>query len=293
VGIVIVGAISVMNANMTTGALAACTILGGRCVGPVNRLFSYWIRLQSTLSAKERIEGVEGIPSNSIFAPNDQATDKPSAPENGSIELSNAVFTLNDKRYEISLKIESGMKYSMDASDGDIARNKMILALVGGFASPESGDVLVGGKPIDNYQRDPFCRSVTIVTHDSQLFRGSLIENMTFFRPELESEAMAISDKLGLTPLINKLPYGFKTKVETVEAPPIDLGMIQSIAIVRALARKPKVLLLDRAESGFDLGGQKRFVELLNEMQDMTVIAQPVTKVLTEALDAKIRIEIN
>jgi ATP-binding cassette subfamily C protein LapB len=287
VGIVIIGAIEVMNGNMTTGALAACTILGGRCIGPVNRLFAYWIRLQTTLSAKERIEGVEKIAVNKIFANDDSVLP---APKNGNVELKNVVFSVDNKSYEISLDIQSGMKYAMDASDGGIVRNKMILAFIGGFISPESGEVIVGGNPLNAYSRDPYCRSVALVTHDSMLFRGSLLDNMTFFRPELTEDAMIISEKIGLTPLISRLPYGFRTQVTTVEAPPVDQGTIQAIAIIRALARNPKILLLDRAESGFDLGGQKRFVELLKEMKDLTVIAQPVTKILTNAMDSKIKI---
>ena len=293
VGIVIVGAISVMNANMTTGALAACTILGGRCIGPVSRLFSYWIRLQTTLSAKSRIEEIEEIPVNEVFSVDAKEDgDLSSAPENGDVEFKNVVFSLDAKRYDVSLKIKSGMKYAMDASDGDIVRNKMVLALIGGFISPESGDVLVGGKSLCDYIRDPYCRAVTLVAHDALLFRGSLMDNLTFFRPELEEYALQIADKLGLTPLINRLPYGFKTYITTVEAAPVDQGTAQTIAIIRALARKPKILLLDRAESGFDIGGQKRLVELLNEMKDLTVIAQPVTKLLTDALNADVKVKI-
>jgi ATP-binding cassette subfamily C protein LapB len=281
VGIVVIGAIEVMNGNITTGALAACTILGGRCIGPVNRLFAYWIRLQTTLSAKERIEGVEELPVNKIFADKNISA----APETGEIEFKDVKFRINAKSYEISMRIKPGSKYAMDASDGDILRNKMVLALIGGFVSPESGEVLVDGRPLTSYGRDAYCRAVPIVTHDSVLFRGSLLENMTFFRPELEEEALAIADKLRVTPLINRLPYGFKTRVTTVEAPPVENGVVQAVAVIRALARKPAVLLLDSAESGFDLNGQKHFGEILQEMKELTVLAQPATRILAEAME--------
>jgi ATP-binding cassette subfamily C protein LapB len=290
VGIVIVGAIYVMNGSLTTGGLAACTILGGRCIGPVSRLFAYWIRLETMIGAKNRINEIEALGANPIFS-NDSNT--LTSLDDGSVLFDDVQFTADQGEYSLSLEVQSGGKYSLNATDGDIVRSRIILSLIGGYIAPKSGTVLVAGKPLNHYGRDRYCRDVPFVTHNAVLLRGSLISNLTYFQPELEEEALRLCEVLGVKSLISKLPYGFKTKVTNVDAPPVDQGVVQIIAIIRALVRKPKILLLDRAEAGLDIGQQKSFVELLNSCEDLTVIAQPATRLLKEALSDDMQLKMS
>ncbi len=105
------------------------------------------------------------------------------------------------------------------------------------------------------------------------LVPGSVLDNLIFFDSRYSAEARAYAEQLGLTALLSGQHHGLLTNIGVAGAETLDEGVYQRIALVRALIRAPRILLLDHAGSGLDLDGQQRLATVLAEKRgEMTVI---------------------
>lgn len=253
---VITGAIFVMNGRLTTGGLAACTILAGRSLGPVITLMILWTQLQQIWVAREEIEDFWKLPEDTAFDP-----DSTLSPEDGSIVMRDVHISKGTEKICVfDLNIPTGSKYMLDVSaDGNLA---LFMGLLIGSRSPEQGEILVGGHPLSNYSRNEYRRSIAFVTRRSQVFRGSIMDNLSLYQPSRETKAIELSQQLGLMKFIHSLPNGFRTQVGDVIGGPLETGVIQRMAIVRALAQNPAILFLNEADEGIDLPGKIQLLHL-------------------------------
>lgn len=116
------------------------------------------------------------------------------------------------------------------------------------------------------------------------------MENLTLFQPAEERRALELSEKLGLSAFVYKMPSGFKTNVGDMLGGPIESGILQRVAIVRALINNPKVLILNEADEGIDLDGKERLQNLLREMSGITVLLCPADSTMRQAFDETLRL---
>lgn len=236
--IVLFGAILVIQGRMTTGGLAALTILGGRSIGPVTRLIAFNIGLESLSVALERIEKINAL------TPRDSFSSEVSSHQDltGAVDLDSFGIAIDDKEYLLHHSIKEGEKVSLRATKSDGLKEKFLSLLIG-EEKLVSSDVEIGGVPVKSFDQDSYFRTVGYVTSHEILYPGSLMQNLSNFQKEYEPHVEALCEKLGILQEIERLPHGFKTAIASTEAPPLDQGFIQVVGIVRTLVMKPKVLL--------------------------------------------------
>ena len=111
-----------------------------------------------------------------------------------------------------------------------------------------------------------------LVTRQLALVPGSILNNLTLYDPRYNASVAEYSSALGLQSHIDKLRNGILTEVGPGTAEHLDEGIYQRIAIIRALLRQPRILLLDHAASGIDIDGIKRLAELLKSLQGKTTV---------------------
>ena len=277
--VVLFGAILVINGQMSTGALAALTILGGRSIGPVTRLIAFNIGLESLGIAQKRLESIDSVAVSKQFSSIGVSQEF----GNGEVLLEQCIIAVGSKEYRTTQYFATGSKNAFMHPTASIATS--VMDIIAGKAIVQSGVLRMGGEEVESYDRDTFYRAVGYVSDSAILYPGSLLQNLSNFREDLEDEAVLLCSILGINDEIERLPYGYKTVVATTEYPPLQRGVVQIIALIRALVQSPKILLLHKADAGLDLEHQKKLVQYLLSLQNLTVIALGATELLHNSLD--------
>ncbi len=277
--VVILGSVSVIDGAMTTGVLTACSMLAGRCVQPVQALFDRWVRYQSVSLALRRIGhvllevGVDGAAAPSDKAGSGSETAVAMALAPGSIEMDKVRFA-----YDRGPEILSDLSLSVGPGEflGVVATNSSgkttLLRLILGVLRPGSGEVRVGVRALTEADAMIGIGGVVYVGEHPELFKGTILQNLTLFDPGRADLAMEVCRRLGLDRRIAGLPQGYETIVGDASQEALPRGARQLICLARALVREPAVLLLDEPNSSLDVESDKAFRRALDELRGSVTI---------------------
>ncbi len=244
------GAKEVLAGNLTVGQLIAFNMLSARVVAPIVRLSQIWKEFQQTKISVARIGDIFNCPSEQGFRPG-----KVSLPQiHGEVVFDHVHF-----RYaadgplildDISFTVNPGEIVGIVGSTGS---GKTTLAkLVQRLYSPEKGRVLVDGVDLARADASWLRRQLGVVTQDNVLFNTSIRDNIALNNPQLEIEKVMEAAQLsGAHSFIMDLPEGYDTLVGE-RGLRLSTGQRQRIAIARALAADPVMLIFDEATSALD-----------------------------------------
>src|SRR3989344_1105428 len=253
------GSLLVLNGSLTIGGLAACTILTGRCIQPLNSILSAWTRMQAIRVVRTKITNILKLPLETNL-------EKPAIGTIlGKIELKNITLKTAEQKSllfeNLSLTIQPGETAGIQAEG---QKGKSTLAqLIMGYIQPDSGTVLIDGKNIFDYNLNTFRTQIAYIPKDADLLSGTIMENMTLFDDKNRNTALRLSRVLGLTHLVKEMPRGFDTQVGNNAVEVIGQGVKQRIIIIRALLKAPKILIFDEGNSALDSAGDENLVTLL------------------------------
>ncbi|MDK9716595.1 MAG: ABC transporter transmembrane domain-containing protein [Trichlorobacter sp.] len=280
--VVAFGAGMVMDGRLTTGALSACTMLAGRSIGPTMAGLGYFSQLARTAEAQAKIDELFALPLSPAFALTDTGPEA-------------ALRTFGDGRLCIDMPawskkqvvIEPGELVLLNTEESSDASK--LLSKIAGLAQDEEITITIDGHRIAAYGHQAYRDSVMLVTRHLALVPGSILNNLTLYDPRYNEEAERYCELLGLQPYLNRLRHGILTEVGPATAEHLDEGVYQRIALIRALVRRPKILLLDHAASGMDIDGIKRFAALLQELRGATTVImatyrEPLQEVCTRSV---------
>lgn len=248
VGIVVVGVFLVSSLEMTTGALIACVILSGRTLSPLVQTGQLLTRLNGAISAftkvnelmkkesrDEHLIGVKGVIIN-----------------NGKIDINNLDYFINE------VKILEGINFSIKDSEkfavvGPLGCGKStLLRSIIGYNLPAVGTVFLGDYDVTNIPSSQLRSFIGYVPQQIQLFTGSIYENIAAGYDEAtEDDIVEAAKAVGAHDFIATLPKAYYYDVSE-QGLNLSGGQRQSIALARALVRKPKILVLDEPTSSMD-----------------------------------------
>lgn len=253
------GAFMVVGGQLTTGGLAACTMLAGRSIGPAMGAFAYLSRQRQREEAEARIANVLSLPVAPVFAGG-------TGPifEGGTIRLSGEAIVGSP------IEIPQGTFVRVAAADAYAASS--LLASVARLADMPGLAVTYDGRPGLEFDAESLNRNTATVVARPRLVRGTILDNLTLFAPQYDAEAIALSDRLGFRSFVDGLRDGFMTQVGDVGAEILGGGLAARIGLVRALARRPLILCLDQADATLDLDGVKRLVALLMGLRGQVTV---------------------
>jgi ATP-binding cassette, subfamily B, multidrug efflux pump len=243
------GGRQVFAGTLTLGALVAFVQYSDRFFRPISDLSEKYTILQSAMAASERIFKLLDTEPR-IISPN---TQKVSRVLDGSIEFRNVSFSYNPGEpvlHDISFTVAPGETIALVGATG--AGKSTIISLLARFYDVESGEILVDGKDIRNFDLQGLRRAIGIVLQDVFLFSGSVAANILLNNPEISRERMCwAADTAHASRFIADLQGGFETPVGERGAS-LSVGQKQLLAFARALAYDPKILILDEATSSID-----------------------------------------
>jgi ATP-binding cassette subfamily C protein LapB len=261
------GSIMVFNGHITLGALAACTLLAGRCLQPINSLISVWSRLQSIKVAREEL--------NKVFEMPIETGGNLVKKIKGELEFENVSFSYGENNSllikNFNLKIHP--KEAVCISGEGLSGKSTLMWMILGFIKPTKGRVLIDGEPVSEYDLTSLRTQIGYMPHNGVLFQGTILENLTMFDDKLENEAIQAAEAVGLSAIVEHLPDGYDTYVGNQAAQAIARGVAQRIIIARALIHNPQIILFDEANISLDMDGDKKIRELLEKLsQDRTIL---------------------
>jgi ATP-binding cassette subfamily C protein LapB len=251
IAVVAFGSIIVIHGNMTTGGLAACSLLAGRAMNPLQKALSVWTRFQSFVLARERL--------TALFALQPEAP--PGLPQlhavSGKLELRGVGFRYGEKSpwvlRDASITIEAGECVAIAGGNG--SGKSTLLAMMQGALKPNEGNVFLDDHDVTEYEPQSVRGQIAYLPQAGELFQGTILQNITMFRPELEDVAVETAGLLGLDEVVATMAMGFDTQVGDSAYDSLPRGIKQRIAIARALVNNPRIVLFDEANTAVDSAG--------------------------------------
>lgn len=244
------GAKEVLKGNLTVGQLIAFNMLSSRTIAPIIRLSQIWKEFQQVKISIARIGDIFSCPIESGFA-----HDRVSLPSiKGNVEFEQVCFRYSPEGVEtlrdVSFKVKAGEVVGIVGSTGS---GKTTLGkLIQRLYVPERGRVLIDGHDIVAVDANWLRRQIGSVVQDSVLFNSSIRDNIALNAPELDiEEVIRAAELAGAHSFIQQLPNGYDTFVGE-RGVLLSTGQRQRLAIARALATNPRMLILDEATSALD-----------------------------------------
>ncbi|MBI2236070.1 MAG: ATP-binding cassette domain-containing protein [Magnetospirillum sp.] len=245
------GSMIVIDGDMTTGGLAACSMLAGRAMSPLQKALSVWTRFQTFLLARERLTKLFNM--------------KAEAPRNlprlttvkGRLELRGVNFRYGEKLpyivHDTSIDIRDGECIAIAGGNG--SGKTTLLTVMQGALRPTQGSVLVDGVDLTGYEPQSVRDRIAYLPQSGVLFQGTILQNITMFRPEFDDAAVETAALLGLDEVVATMAMGFDTSVGDGAYDSLPRGIKQRIAIARSLVHNPRIVLFDEANTAVDSAG--------------------------------------
>ncbi|MEO1802625.1 MAG: peptidase domain-containing ABC transporter, partial [Cyanobacteria bacterium J06629_2] len=266
------GATLVIQGNLTIGQYVAFNMMKGHIISPVMVLVGLWDELQEVLISVERLNDVfDSKPEESAQEP------KLVLPKlKGDLVLDNVTFRYDDHEeinilQNISLEITAGQTVAIVGRSG--SGKSTLVKLIQGLYYPTSGQILVDGHNLKHVSLKSLRSQMGVVPQNCFLFSGTILDNITLYRPEYTLEQAIATAKLAEAhAFIQAMPLGYNTKVgERGES--LSGGQRQRIAIARAFLGDPAILILDEATSSLDTESERRFQDnLLRRANQQTTL---------------------
>jgi ATP-binding cassette, subfamily B, bacterial len=151
-----------------------------------------------------------------------------------------------------------------------------LVKLLVGLYRPVEGDILYDGISINDLRYNRIRRQMGFVTQDTQLFFGSIRENLLFVKPEATDEEMLEAmKKASAMTILENAPNGLDT-ILGEGGRKLSGGEKQRLSIARALLRKPRLLIFDEATSALDSITEEQITKTIREIsadrQQMTIL---------------------
>ena len=205
-------------------------------------------------------------------------------PLRGDVRMVNVDFAYvegKDVLHDVSVYAEPGQKVAFVGATG--AGKTTITNLINRFYDIADGKIRYDGINVNKIRKKDLRRSLGLVLQDTNLFTGTVLENIRYGRLDAtEEECRAAARLAGADDFITRLPQGYDTVLNNNGAN-LSQGQRQLIAIARAAVADPPVMILDEATSSIDTRTEaivQRGMDKLMEGRTVFVIAHRLSTVM-------------
>ncbi|HYN46670.1 MAG TPA: type I secretion system permease/ATPase [Allosphingosinicella sp.] len=261
-GVVIVGVNMIAERELTMGGLIACSILAGRAIAPLVQISQLLSRITTTRTAYRQINEMMQMPTE---GPEGEPL-KLSGVE-GKIEFRNVGF-----RYPgAPERALDGLGFTINAGEhvallGRVGSGKSTIArLILGLYPPEEGLIMIDGTDIRQLDPSDLRSYVGAAMQESVLLTGSVRENIQLGREQVpDEELLRVSQISGTHQFMGQIANGYDLRLAD-RGEGLSGGQKQSIAIARALAGRPPILVMDEPSSAMDSQTETSLIQRLQE----------------------------
>ncbi len=268
---IIIGFYMVAAGQITTGALIASTMLAGRVLGPIGQIAMLVSKLHQTRIAFDQI-------SQLISAPQERPAGMSFLAKthfDGAVALEGVSFAYEKDAppalKDMSFDIKPGERVAVIGGIG--SGKTTLLKLIQALHQPTSGRVLIDGVTVSQIDPAMLRVNVGLMLQDTDLFHGTIRSNIALADPGAPDDVvLAAAYAAGAADWIARLPQGYETPIRERGAG-LSGGQRQSVALARALLRKPRIVLLDEPTSGMDGRSEMLVIQRMSAyLKDRTLV---------------------
>lgn len=255
--------------SFTIGLLISFIAYVTSFYNPLRQLASLWASFQLALAAWERIQKILKMESN-----------MPVISGNGT-SASEALLTFKDVSFaypngtevlhQINFNLKKGKTYAFVGPTG--GGKTTTASLISRLYDPSSGVVLLDGIDIRSFSAEERAKKIGFILQDPFMFSGTIRDNILYGNEEYQEykngELTKIFRDAGLEKLLEVFDNGLDTSVDVSENG-ISLGQKQLIAFMRAILRKPELLILDEATANIDTITEQLLDEIIQKLPKST-----------------------
>ena len=273
VGIVFYGVFLVSEGTVSMGGMVAAVLLSSRTLAPLAQIANLFGRANNAKTSYRRLASfMEETQADDVLEKNKGAIRREKL---GSIEFKDTTYRYPeadiDTLRNINLSVSEGEKVAILGRNG--SGKSTLMKLASGLFKASDGLVMYDGTDIRQLHTDDLSRSIGIVLQDVQLFSGSIRENITMGRHNINQDDLINAGKLsGLDDFVSKIPGGYDLQLSD-GGKGLSGGQRQSIALARAIVHKPSHFVLDEPTSAMDMNAENIFISQMGSiMQNSTML---------------------
>lgn len=263
------GTYLVLRDTLSLGEMMAFSALAGGFLTPLNNLVSSALQLQLLEVYLERLNDVM----NTAPEHDRHHTNLP-GPLSGALTFEHVSFRYNAQDplviEDVSLDVLPGMRIALVGRTG--SGKSTMARLMAGLYKPTAGRILFDGKDLNSLNLRAVRAQLGIVTQETQLFGGSIRRNIALSDPEMAFDRVVLAAKRAA---IHDDIIAMSMSYETMLADrglSLSGGQRQRLALARALAGDPKMLILDEATSHLDAVTEYKLNENLASLKCTRVV---------------------
>ncbi len=264
------GAALILAGSMTVGELTVYLAYLTRFFKPVKDLATTTNAIAQAAVGAERVRAI--LDTDAVVPEKADAV----APESfaGDVEFEHVAFGYDPSvpiLTDVSFRIMPGQFIGVVGPTG--AGKSTIVSLIPRFYDVQSGAIRIDGTNIADYQLTALRHQIGYVLQETVLFRGTILENIAFGRPDATREEIIEAAKLAnADEFISRMPKGYDTMVGE-RGSTLSGGQRQRIGIARVVVRSSPILILDEPTAALDTESEKLVIDALERlMKGRTVI---------------------
>ena len=269
--IVSYGVILIGEGSMTMGGLIGAMIISGRAMAPVGQIAQVLGRLNISLECYKRVDKFMQVTNRE-----EEARSYVERSElKGSISTKNLTFRYPESQTKLfdnlTLEIKQNQKVAILGKIGS-GKSSLVRILLGLYI-PDDGLVMVGGTNVNQIRPEDIRKNFGVVHQNVALFSGKIRDNITLGVDDYDDKFLVDTAKAsGVMDWLSKLPNGFDYELSE-GGKELSGGQKQTVALARALMRKPNFLLFDEPTANMDTGTEQQVLSgLKHHLTDETIV---------------------
>ena len=250
VAIIIAGVYAIHDGLLTTGALVACTIIGGRALAPAAGLTSIVAQWESAKASLAVLENIMLLPSDG------QGVGRPMIPDQcvGHLGLQELAFRYvdggRDQLTVDKLEFKPGERVMVMGASG--SGKSTLLKVLSGLYAPAQGRVTLDGIDMQHLAPGFLREQIGYLPQDVWLFEGTLRDNISIGLPSPSDEQiLRAAEWTGLIQVIRSHPLGLALPISE-GGRGLSAGQRQLVGLTRMLIAQPRIVLLDEPTAALD-----------------------------------------
>ncbi len=263
-----IGALLVLQNEITVGAIIACSILSGRALAPFEAAISSidgWEKAKKSYANLNRMIDTTPVRHETIDLPTPI----------GSLSVEKVIYAVPGTNKAV-LK-PPGLTFQLAAGDilgiiGSSASGKTTLAkLMMGVIKPHTGVVRLDGADVFTWSREDFGKHTGYLPQGVELFSGTVRDNIARMREDATDEDIITAAKIsGTHEMILHLPDGYNTEIG-IGGTNLSAGQRQRVGLARAFFGSPKFVVLDEPNSNLDEVGESALVAAIRNAKSLGI----------------------
>ncbi len=262
--ITFIAAKSVVDGQMTLGAMLAVQYIIGQLSGPLEQIIGFVQKVQDAKISLERLSDIQGKADEDPF----EVKKISRLPTNKHLHVKDLSFGYEGPNAPlvlqgVNLTIPAGKITAIVGASG--SGKTTILKLLLKFYPPTQGKILVDSYNLEHFHSAWWRSNVGTVMQEGFIHSGTIVKNIAIGAEQIDYNQLSYAIHIAnLYDLIDKLPMGVETKIGA-EGMGLSQGQKQRILIARAIYKDPEYLFFDEATSALDANNEKVIMDNLNQ----------------------------